>query len=60
MISAYQTEQDDAECKDAVPDKKHEDHSDSNPEQDKTDQAFHKLLLDEGFYNNICVNEKKI
>jgi len=45
MISAYQQEQDNAEGKNAVPDEKHQKHSDGNPKHNKTYETFHGLLL---------------
>ena len=41
MISAYQTEQDDAEGAESVFDKQHENHAKRNPKQTESDEAFH-------------------
>ena len=40
MISAYQTEQDDAEGKQPVFDKQHENHAKGYPEKTESDEAF--------------------
>lgn len=41
MISAYQTEQDDAESAESVFDEQHENHAEGNPKQTESDEAFH-------------------
>jgi len=41
MISAYQTEQDNAEGHEAVFDEKHENHPKGYPKQTESDESFH-------------------
>ena len=43
VISAYQTEQDDAEGAESVFDEQHENHAEGNPEQTESDEAFHDV-----------------
>ena len=60
LISAYQTEQDYAEGKYAVPDEKHQYHSNGNPEKYKTQQTFHRLLLRVCLIYYMCGKEKNL